>query len=60
MSEERKTKGTSAPKCKICGTAHWFSEPHIFPGGKASALAKAKAVVDNPPATKRKNGKKRK
>jgi hypothetical protein len=24
-----------APKCKICGAAHWSNEPHQFKGGKA-------------------------
>lgn len=32
-----------APKCKICGTAHWSSQPHA--GGAAKAKKIALAVV---------------
>lgn len=25
----------SAPKCKLCGSAHWSSQPHLFVGRPA-------------------------
>lgn len=42
-----------APKCKICGHAHWAREPHVL-GRTTTPLKVAKAVVANPPAMKAK------
>lgn len=37
------------PVCKICGAAHWFSEPHAnMSKPKAVAVAKAKAAMISP------------
>lgn len=56
MVEERRSKGTDAPTCKICGARHWFREPHQFgkAPAKAAALAVAKKAVAAPPAPKAK------
>lgn len=70
MAEEKRSKGTDAPKCKVCGARHWGTCANQTPGGYlattsmgavpvAERLAKARAIVAAPPVTKRKNGKKR-
>lgn len=33
-------KATSAPMCKICGTAHWSQQPHDRAGLKSAGKAK--------------------
>ena len=65
---ERKSKGIDAPLCKICHKRHWGTCLNQTSGGYLSGtvetsrqdrLALAKSIVEKPPVTKRKNGKKR-
>lgn len=36
-------KATSAPVCRLCGVAHWSSQPHDTAGIKAAASKRGPA-----------------
>jgi hypothetical protein len=36
------------PKCKLCGSEHWNSEPHVLPKGEQVTVTKAPAVTKAP------------